>query len=85
MAKQWTMVAHSGYFASLRGNVPNPDIRYKVTVGLWDQLQETDDPTQGADLVRAERNRYSVVIEGYTVYFELPEDRPNDIDVLEVR
>ena len=84
MAKLWTLVAHPGYFQSLRQNVPDPDERYLVVTAIWEQLQETDDPKEGAIAVPNEPGQYELTIRGYTLSFALPDDRPNDIDLLEV-
>jgi len=34
MPKVWTLVAHPGYFQSLRANVTNPDERYLLSVAI---------------------------------------------------
>jgi hypothetical protein len=84
MAKTWTMVAHIDYFRTLRTRINDSDERYKVVVTIWDQLQETDDPTAGATPVANKPGRYDLNVMGYTLIFDLPADRPNDIDLLEI-
>jgi hypothetical protein len=84
MAKTWTMVAHPDYFRTLRTRIVDSDHRYKVVVAIWEQLQERDEPTEGATPVVNKPGRYELQVIGYTLIFDLPEDRPNDIDLLEI-
>jgi len=84
MAKTWTMVAHVDYFRTLRTRITDSNERYQVVVAIWDQLQETDDPTKGASPVANKPGRYELKLGNYTLLFDLPADRPNDIDLLEL-
>ena len=82
MSKTWTMVAHPDYFRTLRTQITDANIRYRFVTTVWERLQETDDPTEGAKPVKDKPGRYTLALLGYTLIFHLPEDRPNDIDLL---
>ncbi|MEM7533896.1 MAG: hypothetical protein AAF639_17050 [Chloroflexota bacterium] len=64
--------------------ITDANLRYRFVTAVWDRLQEADDPTEGAKPVTDKPGRYELAMLGYTLIFDLPEERPNDIDLLSI-
>ena len=84
MAKQWTMIAHPNYFRSLRSAITDSELRYRFVTEIWDQLQENDNLQDDARIMPDAPNCYEIDLMGYTLIFKLPDDKPNDLELLEV-